>query len=162
MNKKASFELAGEMVVWFFRIFMLAIVVVTLAIIVNAYVKTKIDTTSLEHKIIIDKVMLQPGCVNAYMDKVDRWMVYSVDIRNFNEASLKKCIVDENIGLRLRLSYNEKNVEARYNDRQLGYLSFCGKSRSFRCSQGRLIVKVFDDNKLYDGLLDYEVVTGNE
>ena len=160
MNKKGSFELAGEMVIWLFRIFALLIVVVVLAIMVNAYVKTRVDTSSIEHRIILDKVLMQQGCIN--FDNEVKQVEYGIDSSRFSSENLLDCLSSSNAGLRLALVYNNKTSEIRYNERMLGYISFCNKNDNFRCSKGRIIVKVLDNGMLYDGLLDYEVITKNE
>ncbi len=159
MSKKGVFEVEGESLIWLFRISILLIVVVFLYVIVNAFIKIRVDTSALEQKIIIDKVLTQPGCLNFYDV---RWQSYSVDISKFNSNSLEQCIVSKNIGIRLKLSYNDKNMQADYNDRMLGYLGFCSKTSDFHCKKDNLIVKVKDNDIIYDGILSYEVILKNE
>ncbi len=159
MNKKGVFEVEGESLIWLFRISLLLIVIVFLYVIVNAFIKIRVDTSSLEQKIIMDKVLTQPGCLNFYDV---RWQPYSVDISKFNSNSLEQCVFSSDIGIRLKLDYNDKNVLADYNDRMLGYLGFCGKTSDFHCKKDNLIVKVKDNDEIHDGILSYEVISKNE
>lgn len=159
MNKRGVFEVEGESLIWLFRISILLIVVVFLYVIVNAFIKIRVDTSALEQKIILDKVLTQPGCLNFYDV---RWQPYSIDISKFNSNSLEQCIISKNIGIRLKLNYNDKNAQADYNDRMLGYLGFCSKSSDFYCKKDSLIVKVKDNDIIYDGILGYEVILKNE
>ncbi len=158
MNRQGSFHLAGEQLIWLFRILMIIIVVVYLAVVVAAYVNKKIDTSRLEQKIIIDKVMMQPGCLN-YFDV--RWQPYSIDVKKFNSDSLDNCLEASNIGLRMELEYGEKKLEARYNEKILGLLAGCGKQK-FSCYRDGILVRVFDNAKQYNGVVRYEVIIKNE
>ena len=156
MNKKGSFELAGEMVIWLFRISILLIVLVIFAIIVGIYVSAEIDTYRLEHKIIVDRLLIGQGCLN--FNEEGRWQAYGIDAANFNSDSLDDCINVENAGVRINLDYNDKKITAEYNKAILDYLEFCKEQSRFRCSHGRQLVRVKDD-KMYNGLVEYWVIT---
>ncbi len=160
MSKKASFHLAGESVKWFFNILAFIIVLVVFAMIVGAFVNTKIDVSSIEHRVILNKIIMQQGCINFYDG--NRWQDYSVDAAKFNAGSLEECLNSGRLGVRLKLLYDNKENMIVYNERMVGYASFCKDGTGFRCSNGRIAVRVYEGTKRYNGYIDYEVVTKHE
>jgi len=159
MNKRASFLISGEMLVWLFRMGILILVLVIFAVMVGIFVNKEVDTSVVEHKVIIDKIFLQQGCINYY-DGI-KWRTYSIDIKKFNIENLDKCYQSKDLGLDLGLEYNNINLGVKYNDRILGYTNLC-EGRQYSCSRGKFLVKVLDNGREYDGIISYEVITRNE
>lgn len=156
MSKKAVFELSGEMVIWMFRIFALIIVLVYIAGFVSIYTNIKIDTSRLEHKIAIDKLLMQEGCLNYNRE---RWQPYSIDVSRFNKEVIENCLLSENLGMKLTLNYNEKILQSSYNERMTEYLSNFCNNKDFRCSKNSVNVRVLDNEIEYDGKLTYDIIT---
>ena len=152
MGKEDSFLLGKDMLFVAIVIPVIFIVIVLLALIANSLAVKSFDVYDLQHGLLISRLLYSEDCFAA------DGRVGVIDIGKFRDERLGRClnIEDENLGVRVRLKYNNLEKELRVNELMTSRDFLCGKKNSF-CSEQRHYVLVEDEEE-YGGYFDVEII----
>ncbi len=158
MNKKATFILTGELILWIPRLLLLIISLLSVTWILGAYVNRSSDTTDVEFYILSNRLFYSKNCFSYGNKSI-------IDINRFDQNILENCIdFGNNVGSKLTLNYNDKNIEIFANKDLFsrGFYTKDLKNKQYRYKNKKNYVLVFDKDTFYSGLLNVEIVFKNE
>jgi len=157
MNKKASFILTGELMLWIPRLFLLIISLFAVTWILGTYVSRSPNTSDIEFYILSNRLFYSKNCFSYGGKSI-------IDVSRFNQDILENCInFGENIALKLTLDYDGKKIELINNEDlfKRGFYAKDIKSKyDYKPEKGYTLI--FDENKFYPGWLNIEAVFKNE
>lgn len=158
MNKKASFILTGELMLWIPRLFLLVISLLAVTWILGSYVNRSSDISDVEFYILSNRLFYSKDCFSYNGNSI-------VDINRFDQNILESCInFGDNVGSKLTLNYNDKDIEIFANKDLFtkGFYTKDMKSKQYKYKDKKNYVLVFDNDITYPGWLNIEVVFKNE
>jgi hypothetical protein len=158
MNKKAGFILTGELMLWIPRLLLLVISLLAITWILGSYVNRSSDTTDVEFYVLSNRLFYSKNCFSYDSKSI-------IDINRFDQNILENCIdFGNNVGSKLTLSYNDKNIEILTNKDLFsrGFYTKDLKNKQYKYKNKKNYVLVFDKDTIYSGLLNVEIVFKNE
>lgn len=158
MNKKATFILTGELVLWIPRVILLVISLLAITWILNSYVNRTSDTTDIEFYILSNRLFYSKDCFSYDGKSI-------IDINKFDQNILENCIdFGDNIGSKLTLNYNNRVIEIFSNEDlfKKGFYTKDIKEKQYGYKEKKNYALVFDKDMIYSGWLNVEVVFKNE
>jgi len=150
MDKKAEFDIGHEVVVWFARIFIIAIVLMVLIVGVIFHTSREITTADFEN-FLVNNYFLYSACL-TYNNQPG-----TVDLSKFNN----ECLLNDNMAAKLTLSYDGKELAKVINKEMYENKDVLCINRAFSCTSKKEYVLVMD-NKLKGTMLTIDSIIKNE
>ncbi|MFH1209172.1 MAG: hypothetical protein V1663_00060 [archaeon] len=159
MDKKGTFKITKEMILWLAVRFVIIFVVVFFIInLFGGYFSSRLDVDNIQQFVLRQRLILNKDCL-AY----EGVKVYGgiIDINKFNETMLRDCLKYElpkkGIGMKLNLTYDGISKEVYINPGLGNKVDFCIDKKNFFCTSTDYYVLVYD-NGLKKGNLRIETV----
>lgn len=156
-NKKG----VGEFTIWVIRIFALIPIVFMMVIYANSFLIDNMDVTEIEASILFQRFLYSPDGFSYIDEETLRVYPGEIDITKFNDSILfDSMTLDDNfLGTKFILEYNDQKKETYLNeDIYFKYRQYSGFGSSIENYQKNYVVKVHDENTIYDGLLKIDMV----
>lgn len=149
MNKKGQGYEEGKMVVYmFFAIFILLIMVLVFAYIINHFKYSTLYTSKdLEENLLMQRFTRSPDCFVYFDYEINRPYPNLLDWEKFTEERLNKCLAHEKISFRLTL----ENLD---NDKEKVIKSANWKNQIKRSLSKDVLIK---DDDIWRGNLKIEI-----
>ncbi len=148
---KGQFELSGEQIKWFFYMFLLIIILIFYVYFASVFVFKKIDTYNSEQYILVNNL-----AINCFSPKGE---INIIDVKLFNKENAERCFLLSNVAYKMKLDYFDKNIELGViGDNEL-FVKGKNDCKNYGCGNYNLLVFVNDDNKVYEGVLNVEMVS---
>ena len=150
--KKGVFEIGHELVMWFWRIFIVTIILLVIIAGVTVNLSRKVEIGSFENYLIIN-YLLYSDCLTNKVPGV-------IDLSKFGND----CIFYDRAGINLTLVYENKYKTKIFNEEfYKNNAPFCKlKTKDFICYSEKKYVLVRDGNVIKRGLLIINNIIKNE
>ncbi|MEK6826475.1 MAG: hypothetical protein AABX90_02510 [Nanoarchaeota archaeon] len=158
MNKKAAFNIAGEMWMLVVRLFFLIAVAFAVFTIISIGVNKTFEFGNVENEVIFNAIYMS-DCIN-YKDV--RTYPGVIDFEKFNQSDLDGCFKSKRFGSRISLKLDgntiEKFIDKKFFDIESRFCPF----KQYRCSEKNIHVIVKEKGDFKVGELVIESVFKNE
>ncbi len=152
-EKKGSFALGLDLMLWIARIFFVIAIAMLVAFVVNSHNTRDINIKTIEGDVILNRLFYSPGCF-AYNDV--KTHVGVIDIEKFRDENIKKCL-DGDYYIRAELAGLKKTA---YNDKVAydAYAGFCKFENKIYCYGKEIYVVVNDNGIMKNDLLKLNLI----
>ena len=147
-NRKGSFILSKESVLFFFYVFFLVVVVVSFKVALAHDASGILKAEKLHERIFANNIYYN----ECFLLKDERVHYGVIDLSKLNNENFGKCMKQGKYALRFNLFYENEIKTFTFNDELLNSEIFCNiKKKNLLCNNYTYYVNVYDNGEIKEG-----------